>query len=504
VTLTNTNVIGNQARSNLDFHGNYNSVGGNGGGIMNDTRDLGTSVVTVTAANLNDNWADQDGSGVFNGSASAQATVTVTGSAINRGNRQAVVNVGGWSLSNPDVAGQANFNLTNTAVRENLIEGERNSTEAILNIRATLQVRNCDISDNNGRGIATESGEPELPSFATVSDSVISGNGGLIGGGIVNFARDEGKSTLTVSSTTISNNHVGDGLGGSGGGIANISINFGIAFLNVDKTTISNNNAVAAGGLINGSSFGQSHATLTNSTLSGNSAATPYPTIDGGGGGIFNASGEGIATVKLINCTLSGNSTDRRGGAIANLSSPSIDPFAIAKVTLNNSTLSGNSAAQGADTIWNKASTEFFPCYPVPCVDPSPRPAIVDFANTIFNVGTLLEDFQNFAPGTITSCGYNLSSDAAGGDGSFGPGGFLNGPGDLRNTDPQLGPLQDNGGPTLTHALLFYSPAINAGDPNFNPNAFNPPLLYDQRGGPDFPRIVNGRVDIGAYELKYP
>ena len=37
--------------------------------------------------------------------------------------------------------------------------------------------------------------------------------------------------------------------------------------------------------------------------------------------------------------------------------------------------------------------------------------------------------------------------------------------GDQNNTDPMLGPLQDNGGPTLTHALLTGSPAIDAGDP---------------------------------------
>ena len=61
--------------------------------------------------------------------------------------------------------------------------------------------------------------------------------------------------------------------------------------------------------------------------------------------------------------------------------------------------------------------------------------------------------------GTVTSLGYNLSSD----DG----GGYLTGPGDQINTDPLIGPLQDNGGPTFTHALLPGSPAIDAGDPNF-------------------------------------
>ena len=67
-----------------------------------------------------------------------------------------------------------------------------------------------------------------------------------------------------------------------------------------------------------------------------------------------------------------------------------------------------------------------------------------------------------------------------------------NGPGDQINTDPLLGPLQDNGGPTVTHALLPGSPAIDAGDPNFTP-----PPFYDQRGCP-FLRVFNGRVDVGS------
>jgi hypothetical protein len=54
----------------------------------------------------------------------------------------------------------------------------------------------------------------------------------------------------------------------------------------------------------------------------------------------------------------------------------------------------------------------------------------------------------------------------------------------------------------MTHALLMNSPGINAGDPNFDPNAFDPPLLYDQHNTRRFPRVVNGRIDIGAFELK--
>ena len=88
----------------------------------------------------------------------------------------------------------------------------------------------------------------------------------------------------------------------------------------------------------------------------------------------------------------------------------------------------------------------------------------------------------------MTSNGYDLSSDNGGG--------YLNGPGDQINTDPLLGPLQDNGGPTLTYALLPGSPAIDAGDPNFTP-----PPWYDQRG-PDFWRLRNGHVDIGSFEVQ--
>src|SRR5438046_9473137 len=61
-----------------------------------------------------------------------------------------------------------------------------------------------------------------------------------------------------------------------------------------------------------------------------------------------------------------------------------------------------------------------------------------------------------------------------------------------------LGPLQDNGGPTFTHALLPGSPAIDAGDPNFTP-----PPFFDQRG-PGFDRVVNGRIDKGSFEVQGP
>ncbi|MGZ5537980.1 MAG: choice-of-anchor Q domain-containing protein, partial [Chthoniobacterales bacterium] len=104
--------------------------------------------------------------------------------------------------------------------------------------------------------------------------------------------------------------------------------------------------------------------------------------------------------------------------------------------------------------------------------------------------------------GTVVSQGYNLSNDAAGGDGSTGPGGFLNATGDIRNTDPLLGPLANNGGPTLTHAFPINSPVLDKGK-NFG-------LPFDQRGllrtadSPVFANATGGDgTDIGAVEF-YP
>lgn len=66
---------------------------------------------------------------------------------------------------------------------------------------------------------------------------------------------------------------------------------------------------------------------------------------------------------------------------------------------------------------------------------------------------------------------------------------------DFSNTDPFLGPLQDNGGPTLTHALLASSRAIDSGDDSVVGSPFR--LTKDQRGEP---RLQGVHVDIGAYE----
>jgi hypothetical protein len=100
--------------------------------------------------------------------------------------------------------------------------------------------------------------------------------------------------------------------------------------------------------------------------------------------------------------------------------------------------------------------------------------------------GNTAETIAPDLSGNLGSVGHNLIGDQTGGNGFDDT--------DLLNVDPQLGPLQDNGGPTWTHALVKGSAAIDAGDNTDAPE-------FDQRG-PSFLRIVNGIIDIGAYEVQ--
>jgi len=235
--------------------------------------------------------------------------------------------------------------------------------------------------------------------------------------------------TVAISGLTIRN-----GQGGFGGAILNGSG----ATLTVTSSTISGSTAAFGGGI-----FNTGPLTIANSTVSGNTASE--------GGGIYSNS-----SLTITNSTISTNTVNSEGGAFVNLGTAAI----------THSTLSNNTASDGGGIFTIGA---------------------VQIGDTILKAGASGANIANNG-GTVTSLGYNLSSDSAGG--------FLTGPGDQINTDPLLGPLQDNGGPTFTHQLLPGSPAIDSGDPNFTP-----PPFFDQRG-PGFDRVVNGRVDKGSFEVQ--
>ena len=187
---------------------------------------------------------------------------------------------------------------------------------------------------------------------------------------------------------------------------------------------------------------------LSNATLSLNRSTISGNGVGGAGAGI-NALG--IAT-QIVNSTISSNlGTGILVGAAAGL-------------TMFSSTVTGNG---GAGLSNNGMAT---------------------VNNTIFSNHAAI---GNCIGTPVTSLGYNLEDTEVCG---FIIMGIM---GDLSNTNPLLGPLQNNGGPTFTHALtagVGGSPAIDAGDPNI----CGITLLVDQRGmmRPN----SSGVCDIGAFE----
>ena len=242
--------------------------------------------------------------------------------------------------------------------------------------------------------------------------------------------------------------------------------------------------AVINGSILNGFGGGilnqEGTLIINGCAVSGNSALGQQ----GLGGGIFSngSGGGGFASLTITDSALSGN-VAANGGAIFNDGASGM-----AILTINNSTLSSNSFAgifsDGTATITITRST----LNDNPVASISILAGTLSIGNTILNAAASGVNLNIGKPATVTSQGYNVSSD----DG----GGFLVGPGDQLNTEPMLGPLQDNGGPTFTHELLKNSPAIDAGDPNFTP-----PPFYDQRG-PVFWRVRNERIDVGSFEVQ--
>jgi hypothetical protein len=282
---------------------------------------------------------------------------------------------------------------------------------------------------SNNRASDTDGGGIyNLTGTITIDLSEISGNvANARGGGLYN----EGMMTLT--DTTVATNTAADG-----GGINNK--NHGS--LTITSTAIFNNEAQGlngGGGIFN---YG-STVTATNSTISNNRAS------DTDGGGIWNGT-----TLNLTNVTLSSNTANARGGALFNNFGGTI--------TLTHVTVSFNEAVLGSGGgLYLKEMIT------------------ATLKNTIVSNNT----DQNCAGlGSLTSAGYNLDSDDTCN---------LTATGDITNTDPRLGPLQNNSGNTDTHALLGGSPAVDA-----------VPLDHcsvntDQRG---VVRPQGAACDIGAYE----
>lgn len=311
------------------------------------------------------------------------------------------------------------------------------------------------------------------------------GDAGGMGGGILSMLNI----LLLLDECSIVDNIVtasdGDSVGGIGGGIAvmaslvtalrdslvagntivgeegSIGAGAGVAFISAVVGAPEFVEAEAPRGL-----FGQIPPLLVNCTVSGNTLAAP---VEGAGGGIWN-----FGVPPGVNfCTITDNSAGYGGGISTGLvpQAVSAEPSpALLYVTLKNSIVAGNSGtAEGSDDI----------------------------------------------DGVVDSLGGNIIGNPDGWAYQSGPPEDCD---DLVGVDPRLGPLADNGGPTMTHALTEDSPALDgtcdcyvsemfpaAPEASYDAGCWGEAMDRDQRGEP---RPVDGDADgesgcdIGAFEAQ--
>lgn len=271
---------------------------------------------------------------------------------------------------------------------------------------------------------------------------------------------------LTIHDSVITGN-----AGNLGGGV--YQRNGSLTLLN---SNVSQNAASQSGGGI--VTFSLDDTLIQDSTVDGNTATT--------GGGIANFAGE----ISIANSTISGNSATITGGGIYNAR----DSF----LTIRTATVSGNSSSYGAGLTNLEEARVLSSTIAANISNRSSR--------GIENNGSRLSLFNSIVEGEVTH--FDMGSDLTGSNNLFGATSDnfpIVGTNNLFNLDPRLGPLEENGGLTKTHALLVGSPALDAGNISFQPGTFGVPIVNDQRGA-GYARIADGdgsdgpRLDIGAFE----
>ncbi|HEX6607275.1 MAG TPA: choice-of-anchor Q domain-containing protein, partial [Chloroflexia bacterium] len=423
-----------------------NHATGNGGALALDVN----SGTTIRDSSFLNNSAGGDGGGIYNegqlsvdngtfrdntaqngGAITLDEQVDNTASITNSSfSTNTATNGGALLLRGPNTTAVGNSVLNGNHA---LYGGGIYGTGIVMSVDRSLIISNT--AEFQGGGIY-------VPGRLTVQYSTVAANiagtgppaAGQQGGGIYAAAG----AVLACTSCTIRDNQAGD----QGGGLylARLQLDSEMTGYGITASTISGNRAVTEGGgvYLTGTNYRPgpgvpTHVTFEQSTISGNTAAT--------GGGLYVRGGplgtdEELVRTFLYFTTIAANQATTAGGGFHNGGLLMLtQPTEGTTWQGGNSLIAGNSAPTGPD---------------------------ID--------------------GTVTSGGYNLIGNSSGGSGFVAA--------DLLDVDPHIGPLLYNGGPTLTHALLPGSPAINAGAPGQC-------SAQDQRG---LPR-TDGACDIGAYEV---
>jgi hypothetical protein len=362
------------------------------------------------------------------------------------------------------------------------VDGNTDNTGVVVNF-ASVHLRDVSASTNDGDGL-----DVQIGSTATVTDSVLSHNGN--NGINASLAAQRGLAVASAQ-VTVSHSDVSDN--------DQEGIDVVTGTLAVDNSTIDRN---ADGGvLIDGSGSAAIRTTTFDANIGagvvvdgpGNSVVLTTSTISNtepfsGSGTLFGAGLiDFVGTAQVSDSTIVGNT----GEGVLNMGG---------SVTVASSTVSGTHPAADAElpsggvvTVSEEPAVRTMTRFTHGKTFSSVRKAAASVASVTLT-GSIVAEQDGKVPdcaGTITDGGDNLSSDAANSCK------FSAANHDQVKTDPLLGPLADNGGPTKTEVLRKGSPAIDAIPGG---KASCSPAASDQRGV-DRPQPTGGKCDVGAVEL---
>ncbi len=503
LSLSNSTVTGNQAQSGAGIFAGRSDIqdsviSGNtatdfGGGIY-------SSEATIVRTTTTGNAAGIEGGGIY-----AHGNVTVRDSLISNNTNQGVSAQGDATIRDStitDNVGEGVVAWRDVVISDSTISG--NSADGVLSrfssaaktVRSTIQsnggfgvraelggtvkvtestisengsggvlaARRAEIIDssileNHGRGVEVTD---YFGSAISVTGSTISGNTSMgAGGGVY------GGQQITITDSTIAENHA-DGCGGG------VSASDATRSLTINRSTIADNMARCGGGI---AGHDRVDITITASTISGNEASED-------GGGIYQA-----RDLSIVNSTISGNGSPQgRGGGI----------FEGRNLSVLNSTITENYAMSSGGGIFAVEADQLVIRSSI-----AAKNRIQDIllcsggrcSTYVFNESDIAAPDNNIVV-TNSLIGSNWGTTltpsplgAADADGNFIGGALSQG---QPTVDPELGPLADNGGPTMTHMPRSTSPAIDTGANPVN-------LATDQRG---VEREFNAGIDMGAVERR--
>jgi hypothetical protein len=443
-----------------------NFGGGGGGGIFS-----GNGSVVLDGVVLADNQSAGSGAGIeFTGGGSTLTirNSTITGNtAANEGGGIAVDNAAGLTVD----SSQVSYNVADGdggGILANSVSGSVSITNSVLthndadsggggafysdDVAGSLTFSGLTVTmneaSNGGGGLSWF----DTTGSSTVSNSVISGNSSEWGGGL--YTNNREAAAITIESSTVSGNQTLD----DGAGVYADQFYAG-GTLTVRNSTFSGNIAGDDGGAMSVSNFYEGASfSVFNSTITGNQAA------DNGGAGVIYY----VAAMDLVQSTITGNTAANVGGLYF---------YAEIQAGDARATADGDRGGSDGGAAERKVHGQ----------------AIGDGNNNI--VGTILAgNGVDVGPSAEVVSDHSII-------GSVDPGVTVTDAGGTQfGVDPMLAGLAANGGPTETMALLPASPARNTGP---DPEPTFPGSEFDQRGD-GFARVVDGRADVGAFEVQAP